>query len=143
MNYTKRTILTVAGISMICAAGFLYAQSEDAGTHKKAPKSKSAAVTTAIAPEKKAAAPAESSTVVKKTLAPQTTCPVMGGAINKKQYVDYQGKRIYVCCPGCIAELKADPEKYIKKLEDMGQSVEVLAEVKKVPAAKPDMIKKK
>jgi YHS domain-containing protein len=60
------------------------------------------------------------------TLVPQTTCPVMGGTINKKYHVDYKGKRIYVCCPGCIPELKKDPEKYIKKLEAMGQSVETV-----------------
>jgi len=50
----------------------------------------------------------------------QTTCPVMGGKINKKLYVDYKGKRIYVCCQGCINVIKADPEKYIIKLEKEG-----------------------
>jgi len=50
----------------------------------------------------------------------QTTCPVMGGKINKAQYVDANGKRIYVCCKGCIAPLKADPEKFIKKMESEG-----------------------
>lgn len=50
----------------------------------------------------------------------QTTCPVMGGKINKKQYVDHDGKRIYVCCPGCIGKIKADPEQYINKMEAAG-----------------------
>lgn len=50
----------------------------------------------------------------------QTTCPVMGGKINKAQYVDAQGKRIYVCCPGCVGKVQADPDKYIKELEDKG-----------------------
>ena len=50
----------------------------------------------------------------------QTTCPVMGGKINKKQYTDVKGKRIYVCCPGCIGKIEADPEKFIKKLEKEG-----------------------
>lgn len=50
----------------------------------------------------------------------QTTCPVMGGKINKAQYADVQGKRIYVCCPGCIAKIKAAPDKYIKILESKG-----------------------
>jgi len=50
----------------------------------------------------------------------QTTCPVMGGKINKAQYADVKGKRIYVCCPGCIGKIKADPDKYIKQLEAKG-----------------------
>ncbi len=32
----------------------------------------------------------------KPTKKPQTTCPVMGGKINKKMSADYQGKRIYL-----------------------------------------------
>lgn len=51
---------------------------------------------------------------------PQTTCPVMGGKINKSLYADVQGKRIYVCCRGCIAAIKKEPAKYIKKLEATG-----------------------
>jgi YHS domain-containing protein len=58
---------------------------------------------------------------------PQTTCPVMGEAINKSLYVDYNGKRIYVCCKLCIDSVKKDPEMYIKKLEKLGQSVETIA----------------
>ncbi len=66
-----------------------------------------------------------------KQLKPQTTCPVQGDPINKKLFVDYQGKRIYVCCAGCLDQVKANPEKYIKKLESMGQGVESLAAVTK------------
>lgn len=50
----------------------------------------------------------------------QTNCPVMGGKIDKAQYTDVKGKRIYVCCPGCIGKIKADPDKYIKELEAKG-----------------------
>ncbi len=50
----------------------------------------------------------------------QTKCPVMGGSVNKKQYADVKGKRIYVCCAGCIAKIKADPDKYIGVLEKQG-----------------------
>lgn len=64
-----------------------------------------------------------------KQLKPQTTCPIMGGAINKKQFVDYKGKRIYVCCGGCIDPIKKDPEAAIKKLLDMGQEPENIAAV--------------
>ncbi|MGB7910985.1 MAG: YHS domain-containing protein [Desulfobaccales bacterium] len=55
---------------------------------------------------------------------PQTVCPVLGGNIDKKVYVDYQGKRIYFCCPGCPAEFQKDPEKYLKKMEAQGITLE-------------------
>lgn len=51
---------------------------------------------------------------------PQTICPVMGNAINKEQYADVKGKRIYVCCPPCIDKIKADPDKYLKIMKDQG-----------------------
>jgi YHS domain-containing protein len=63
-----------------------------------------------------------------KHLKPQTACPVMGEPIDKNLYVDYNGKRIYVCCANCIDKVKKNPEKYIKKLEKMGQSVESIGD---------------
>ena len=54
----------------------------------------------------------------------QTTCPVMGGRINQKQFVDVKGKRIYVCCAGCIGQIKADPDKYIQQMEAEGVTPE-------------------
>jgi YHS domain-containing protein len=50
----------------------------------------------------------------------QTTCPVMGGLINKSIYADYQGSRVYFCCPPCLREFKKDPDKYVKKLKEQG-----------------------
>ena len=50
----------------------------------------------------------------------QTTCPVLGGNIDKNVYADYQDKRIYFCCKGCDEEFKKNPEKYMKKLKDEG-----------------------
>jgi len=55
---------------------------------------------------------------------PQTTCPVLGGDIDKSVYVDYQGKRIYFCCMGCDAEFKKNPEMYMKKLREAGVALE-------------------
>jgi hypothetical protein len=62
---------------------------------------------------------------------PQTSCPVMGGKINPKQYVDAEGYRIYVCCGGCIGKIKADPEKHIEKLQAEGVELEKTPEPKK------------
>ena len=50
----------------------------------------------------------------------QTTCPVMGGEVDKTQYVDVKGKRIYVCCPPCAKKIKADPDTYLKKMKAEG-----------------------
>ncbi len=47
----------------------------------------------------------------------QVLCPVMGGKIDKKVYVDHNGKRVYLCCTACVDKFKADPGKYMKKLE--------------------------
>ncbi len=46
----------------------------------------------------------------------QKLCPVMGGEINKELYTEYQGKKVYFCCPGCEKKFKAEPEKYMDKL---------------------------
>jgi YHS domain-containing protein len=59
-------------------------------------------------------------------LKPQTTCPVMNKPVDKKLYVDYRGKRMYVCCPGCIEKVRKNPKKYIDILAGMGQGVEAV-----------------
>lgn len=62
---------------------------------------------------------------------PQTVCPVMGGKIDKKLFVDHAGKRIYACCEGCIPKIRKDPAKCIKQLEHAGVVLD------RVPAATP------
>ena len=59
-------------------------------------------------------------------ITPQTTCPVMGGKINKDLYVDHEGKRVYVCCKGCIAPVQKEFVKYAKKVEASGETVATL-----------------
>lgn len=61
----------------------------------------------------------------------QTVCPVEGGTVNHKLFVDYQGERIYFCCPGCPEVFNKDPAKYVKKLKDAGVTLE------KTPEAAP------
>ncbi len=55
---------------------------------------------------------------------PQANCPVMGGPVNPKLYVDADGYRIYVCCGGCVKAVKADPVKYIEKMKAEGVELE-------------------
>lgn len=51
---------------------------------------------------------------------PQTLCPIMGGKIDKTQYADHQGLRIYFCCGGCEAEFAKDPDKHIAAMRAAG-----------------------
>jgi YHS domain-containing protein len=51
----------------------------------------------------------------------QTTCPVMGGKINKEIFTEYQGKKVYFCCAQCKADFEKEPEKYLSKLPQFQQ----------------------
>jgi YHS domain-containing protein len=52
----------------------------------------------------------------------QTTCPIMdGNPIDKQYFTEYQGKKVYFCCPGCEDKFKAAPEKYLAKLPQFNQ----------------------
>lgn len=51
----------------------------------------------------------------------QTLCPVMGGAVNKKYFIEYQGEKVYFCCPGCDEVFLKEPEKYMDKLPQFRQ----------------------
>ena len=51
----------------------------------------------------------------------QTTCPVMGGPINKDLYTEYKGKKVYFCCAGCKEQFEKDPDKYLSKLPQFKQ----------------------
>jgi len=51
----------------------------------------------------------------------------MGGEIgpkDKAMHVDVKGKRVYICCGACESAIQADPDKYIKKIEERGETVE-------------------
>jgi len=40
-------------------------------------------------------------------------------------FADYQDKRVYFCCPGCVQTFQKDPEKYLKRIVDKGEKVTV------------------
>ena len=46
----------------------------------------------------------------------QTLCPIMDQPVNKELFVEYEGKKVYFCCPGCEEKFAAAPEKYLTKL---------------------------
>jgi Cu(I)/Ag(I) efflux system membrane fusion protein len=50
----------------------------------------------------------------------QKTCPVTGAPLDSMGgplAVEIQGRRVFICCKGCEAPLKKDPEKYLAKLK--------------------------
>ena len=50
-------------------------------------------------------------------MAANSTCPVMPGErVKEKFFVDYQGRRIYLCCRNCVIAFRKKPEKYMKRL---------------------------
>jgi YHS domain-containing protein len=44
-------------------------------------------------------------------------CPVMDNPVDPTIYVDYEGRRIGFCCPGCDKVFLEDPETYLKKVD--------------------------
>jgi YHS domain-containing protein len=48
-------------------------------------------------------------------------CPVMGGKANLKIFTEYDGKRVYFCCPGCIPTFKKNPKIYLGKLPQFAE----------------------
>ncbi len=49
----------------------------------------------------------------------QKVCPVSGkplGSMGKPFKVTLEGRVVFLCCQGCEAELKKDPQKYLAKL---------------------------
>ena len=51
----------------------------------------------------------------------QKLCPVMGNPINPDIYTEYEGKKVYFCCPECKGKFEAAPEKYISKLPQFSE----------------------
>lgn len=50
----------------------------------------------------------------------QAVCPVSDGhlgAMGKPQKITVEGKTVYLCCEECEKEIKANPKKYLAKLE--------------------------
>ncbi|MEK7109947.1 MAG: YHS domain-containing protein, partial [Patescibacteria group bacterium] len=38
----------------------------------------------------------------------------------KDVYTDFEGKRVYFCCPGCIEKFNAEPQKFIEQFQKAG-----------------------
>ncbi len=49
----------------------------------------------------------------------QTNCLVCGHEVSPDLSVDIKGRKIYTACGGCVETIKGNPEKYLKKADDM------------------------
>jgi YHS domain-containing protein len=105
------TSIVVAGLSML----------NGCKKSEQVPAPQTATGTTQGMQEHDHAAMTEQAATTAAAATEQTTCPVMGGAINKAVFIEYQGKKVYFCCPGCEDQFKEEPEKYIAKLPQFKQ----------------------
>ncbi|MFH2050114.1 MAG: hypothetical protein ABIJ12_11765 [bacterium] len=49
----------------------------------------------------------------------QTTCPVSGEELkDKTSFLDFEGRRIYFCCDDCHEKFMADPQGYLKSMDN-------------------------
>jgi YHS domain-containing protein len=75
-----------------------------------------------LVPEKKAGAAAmpamPAPTAAETAGIAQKLCPVTGDPINPSLFVEYNGRKIYFCCAACPPKFNADPEKYIKIVDE-------------------------
>lgn len=54
----------------------------------------------------------------------QDTCPVSGKPVSGTDGFDFQGAFIKTCCPNCPAKFQAEPEKYLKAMNERKEFVE-------------------
>lgn len=55
------------------------------------------------------------------SIAKQKTCPVTDkplGSMGKPVKVVVKGRTVFLCCAGCKSKLLANPDKYLKKLDE-------------------------
>jgi YHS domain-containing protein len=116
MNSKKKQLITMLLLAGLLLAGSVFVY----GCKKSEPTPAApAARTTPAAPTAAKVAEDAASQVVQAV--EQTECPVMGGAINKALFTEYQGKKVYFCCDGCKEKFEAAPEQYIAKLPQFKQ----------------------
>ena len=51
----------------------------------------------------------------------QHMCPVSGkmlGTMGSPHRVELNGQQVWLCCPGCEGQLRAEPDKFLAKLSE-------------------------
>ncbi len=104
-------LLVVAGVLFAALAGLVFF----AGCEHHEPAAQQAQQGQQMPMHEHASAD-QAQTEVVAAVAEQTTCPVMGGPINKAIFTEYKGKKVYFCCKGCDQKFQENPEQYVAKL---------------------------
>ncbi|TWU46772.1 hypothetical protein [Rubripirellula reticaptiva] len=72
-------------------------------------------------------------------IARQKICPVSGkplGSMGDPIAVDFDGQKVFVCCAGCVATVKADPTKYAAGRAQITVTTSTLADAAAIAAQK-------
>ena len=122
MNAKKKQLITMLLLAGLLVVGLVVIdgckKSEPAPPAPAAPTAPAARTTPAASTAAKVAEDAASQVV---QAVEQTTCPVMGGAIDKAFFTEYKGKKVYFCCAGCKEKFEAAPEQFVAKLPQFKQ----------------------
>ena len=106
-------LILAAGMFVLVSCGRNDEKSHHAGEHPSQHEKEHPA-----APAEKPESGAAAEEQAEIELVGNTTCPVIeGNPVKEGLYVDVKGKRINVCCQSCVQAIKADPDKYLKKLK--------------------------
>jgi hypothetical protein len=68
--------------------------------------------------------PAKLSEEDRKLAEKQKVCPVTGerlGSMGEPIKVTVKGRAVFLCCKGCIDEIKTNPDKYLAKLDEQAK----------------------
>ncbi|OGX08318.1 MAG: hypothetical protein A2Z88_05750 [Omnitrophica WOR_2 bacterium GWA2_47_8] len=115
-------------IAILIILGLIPASVAFAGYGKKKAEAPATPPAEAVAPaaEAPAAVPAVEAPTVVDAATPvevgNKICPISGkqvGEMGEIVKVEHNGKVYNLCCPGCLKDFQADPESYIKKLEEL------------------------
>ncbi|MBI4711449.1 MAG: YHS domain-containing protein [Candidatus Omnitrophica bacterium] len=66
-------------------------------------------------------------------------CPISGEPVSGTSFVEYEGKRYGLCCPGCEGMFLKDPAKYIAQMEAKEKSLASTTAVTPDAAASHEM----
>lgn len=68
----------------------------------------------------------------------QKVCPIRKEAIDPEVSIEYQGQKIYFCCPGCDKKFLEDAELYFGQMKERGEVAENIQTICPVSGDKLD-----